>query len=170
MTEKNLVIDGLELDYEGVFDMGQLLAKIDEAASKKGYSSSEKRREEHVTPSGKEFHIELRPTKRMSEDDWLTIKMRIFITNLKDVAVVREKRKVKLQSGKIHIIFDSFVFGSHEWKWEAPWFTFAKKLYEKIAYKIWTDKYEDLVSGDTHFVYDEIKGFLNLYRYGEERK
>ena len=170
MTEKNLVIDGLELNYEGLFNIDHLLSKIDEVTAKVGYSKVEKRREEHVAPSGKKFHIELRPTKRMSEDDWLTIKMRIFITELKDVVVTREGRKIKLQSGKIHIIFDSFVFGSHEWKWESPWFTFMKKLFEKVAFKIWTEKHEGKVSEDTHYVYDQIRGFLNLYRYGEERK
>ena len=63
MSEKKLVIDGLELHYEGLFDLNNMLNAIDKYAAERGYSKGEKRRQEKVTPSGKEFNIELRPTK-----------------------------------------------------------------------------------------------------------
>jgi hypothetical protein len=172
MTEKNLVIDGLELDYEGIFNMHDFLDKIDELAAKRGYAKSEKRREEHVYPSGKSFSIELKPTKVKNPDLWLTIKMRINIKDVKDTIVKREKRKVRLQKGKIHIIFDAWVFSTIEFKWEAPWYTFFRKVFQKafsLTHIISAPETGE-VSADCHYVYDNLRAFLNLYRYMKEKK
>ena len=46
MVEKTLVIDGLELNYKGLFDVNGLLKKIDKNIGARGYSKGEKRREE----------------------------------------------------------------------------------------------------------------------------
>ena len=67
MTEKNLIVDGLELHYKGLFDLQRLLKEIDRYSSERGYTKGEKRREEKITTSGKEFSMELRHIKRSEE-------------------------------------------------------------------------------------------------------
>ena len=106
MAEKNLILDGLQMHYEGIFSVDELFKTIDKYASEKGYSKVEKRRKEIITPNGKELSIELRPTKTKTEYLKLMIKIRIKIINLKDVIVIRDKRKEKLNQGNITMILD----------------------------------------------------------------
>ena len=164
MAEKTLVIDGLELNYKGLFDVNGLLKKIDKNIVERGYSKGEKRREERITASGKEFSIELRPVKRKTDYEAVMIKIRIEITNLKDVEVMRNKVKTKMNQGNVHMLFDAWTTTDYEWRWEQkPLFYFLRNLVERITYKFHTDKFFSEVSDDTHFVYNNIKAYLELH-------
>ena len=165
MTEKNLVVDGIEINYQGFFDLNGLLKTIDKYSSEKGYSKEEKRRSEKVTPSGKEFSIELRHTKKKSDFEILMIKMRMNITNIKDAEVIREGIKTRLQKGNVNIIFDAWIISEYETRWEQkPWYYFLRSIYERSIKVIFTGKLEGEVSNDCHHIYDNIKAHLNLYK------
>lgn len=172
MTEKNIVIDALELDYEGIFDINDFLTKIDQIIKQAGYVKTEKRRSEQVFQEGKVFSIELRPVKRKNPDVYLMVKMRISVTGLQNTSIVRGDRKINLQKGKIHIIFDAWHFSTIEFRWEAPWFIFFKKLAHKAlsSTHIIDPPGVDEVAKDCHYMYDNIRAFLNLYRHVEERR
>jgi len=166
MAEKNLVIDGLELHYEGLFDLDTLLKVIDQYTAERGYTKSEKRRQEIVTPSGKEFSIELRPTKIKAEYYAIMIKIRINITNLKEVEVLRNNVKTKLNEGHISIIFDAWTKTDFKQRWEQkPLFYFLRTLVDKYIYRFYSEKYYDELIEDTHFVHTNVKAHLQLHRY-----
>ena len=166
MTEKQLVVDALELKYSGIFDMNELFKTIDKYTGKRGYAKGEKRREEKVTPSGKELSMELRHIKKKSDYFQLMIKMRLSITNIKDVEVVKDNVKKRMQQGNILIIFDAWTTTDMEWRWEQkPWFVFARELFERVIYKFHTERHYDELSDDCHYVYENIKAHLNLHKY-----
>ena len=166
MREKNHIVDGLEINYEGIFELDELLKAIDKNTSEKGYTKYEVRREELVTEKGKEFYIQLEPKKSKSEYYDLILKIRIRITNLKDQEVIKNNVKKRLQKGKINIILDAWVFTDYQSRHQQnPTFYFFRSLYDKYAKKpIHSKKHYGEVSEDCHYVYHNIKSHLALYK------
>ena len=166
MVEKNLVIDGLELKYKGLFNLRNLLDKIDELMAEKGYSKSEKRRTESVRPTAKEFSIELRPVKKKEEYFDLMIKTIIKITNLEEVEVIVDEVKKKMHKGEIDITFFAFALTDLKARWEqTPWYYFLRAMFERIFFKVHYDRHIKELMDDTHFIYNNIKAHLNLQRF-----
>ena len=48
MVEQKHLVDGLELHYEGLFDLNDLLKTIDKYTAERGYTKAEKRRQENA--------------------------------------------------------------------------------------------------------------------------
>jgi len=170
MTEKRLVVDGLEFTYTGLFDLDALLKEIDKVSAEKGYTKNEKRRVEVAKPEGKEFSIELRPAKKKSDYFILMLKIRMTITEMKDVEVVRNKRTYRLQQGKIHVLLDAWTTTWYEFRWEQkPVFYFLRNLFDRFVYQFHTDAHLGEASDDCHYVYNQIKAHLNLHKFAEKK-
>jgi len=166
MGEKKLVIDGLELHYEGLFDLDKLLEIIDKYVKERGYSTAEKRRHETVKTKSKQFSMELRPTKIKTEYYSLMIKIRINISNLKEVEVMKDDVKTKLHKGDITMLFDAWTTTDYKNRWEnKPLYYFLLILVDKFIYKFHSGKFYGEVLEDTHYIYNNIKAHLNLHRY-----
>lgn len=165
MAEKNLLIDGLELHYEGLFDVNELLKAIDRYCADRGYSKSEKRRTQKVTASGRELSMEMRPTKVKTEYQTFRIKIRLHITNITDVEVLRGKAKTKLNKGDVTMIFDAWSITDYKGRWEnKPVYYAFRKMIDKFVYNF-LDKMTGEVVGDTHYIYKNVKAFLELHKY-----
>lgn len=166
MSEKKLYLDGLELTYEGLFDIKELLKAIDNIIKQKGYVKGEKRREEVIKSTGREFSIELRPVKKKTDYFVLMVKMRVYITNMTDVEVMKDEVRTIMNKGNISIIFDAWTTTDYEFRWEQkPLFYFFRNMFERIIYKFHTDRFADELIDDTHFFYNNIKAFLNLGKF-----
>jgi hypothetical protein len=166
MPEKKLVIDGMELHYEGVFDLHGLLRAIDKYAEERGYSKREKRRQEIVTPSGKEFSIELRPAKVKTEYYTLMIKIRINITNMEEVSVMKGKAKKKMHKGNVDMLFDAWAITDYRRRWQQkPYYFFLRALVDRFVWHFHFDKFQGELVDDTNFLHKNIKAYLNLHRY-----
>ena len=165
MGEKKLIIDGLELHYKGLFDINELLSTIDGATQGKGYEKQEKRRFETVKPKGKEFSIELRPTKVKSDVETLQLYIKIHITNITNVKVL--KKRQTLQKGNIRIRFDSWLLTDWIARWEKkPIYYFIVRVLNKYIWPVYKGaKLEGEIKQDTHEIYDQIEAFLNLYKH-----
>jgi hypothetical protein len=163
MSEKNLYLDGLELDYEGTFDIKELLKTIDGLIKQRGYSKGEKRREEVIREKGKAFSMELRPVKKKTDYFVLMIKMRIHITDMTDVEVIKDDMKTMMNKGKVSILFDAWTTTDYEFRWEKkPLFYFLRNLFERTIYKFHTDRFAGELVEDTRFIMNNIRAFLNL--------
>ena len=166
MSEKRLVIDELELVYKGLFDINGLLQTIDKISADRGYAKNEKRRTESVTPTGKEFYMELRPVKKKTDFYVLMIKLRMSINNMRDVEVVKDGKKVILNEGEIRILFDAWTTTDFEFRWESnPVYYFLRNMFERVVYKVHTDQFLDELVDDTHFFHRNIKAYLNMHRF-----
>ena len=166
MSEKKLYLDGLELTYEGLFDLKEFLKAIDSIIKDRGYVKGEKRREEVIKSTGREFSMELRPVKKKTDYFVLMVKMRISITNMTDVEVEKDDVRTVMNNGNISIIFDAWTTTDYELRWEQkPLFYFLRNLFERGIYKFHTDRFADELIDDTHFFYNNIKAFLNLGKF-----
>lgn len=166
MSEKKLLIDGLELSYSGLFGIDGLLKTIDKVSEKLGYSKAEKRREEMIMPEGKELYMELRPTKVKTEYFALMIKIRMEITGIKDVEVLKDNMRTRSNEGRIHVLLDAWTTTEYEFRWEQkPLFYFLRNLFERFVYKFHVDRFEDELVTDCHTIRDEIKAYLELHKF-----
>lgn len=165
MAEKDLVIDGLEIDYEGLFSVKDLLEKIDELLKEKGYAKAEKRRHEKTNESSRELYIELRPAKRKSVEQVLMINIRLDLKDIKEAEVKVDNIPQMYEHGKVNIIIDAWSITDFEAKWEQnPYLLFLRSLYSKFIKNISDRSYSELTD-DTHFLYNNIQAFLKLHEF-----
>jgi hypothetical protein len=165
MAEKNLIVEGLELKYRGMFEAELLLKTVDKYFEERGYIKFEKRRHETTHESGRDLTIELRPYKNITDYEQYTINLMIYLTNVKDVEVVKHNRKAKLQEGEVRMLFDAWVITEYEGRWvQKPWHYLARMLFKRFIHPLDFGKHEGAVSSDCHYVYNNIKSYLNLYK------
>jgi len=168
MVEKYLVVDKLRLEYEGLFNVTELYKMIDGYLRTKSYDRSEPKNVERVRPEGKFIDIELFPWRKLTDYARSRIRIRIVMTDIKEVEVEKEGRKVKMNQGKVQFTFDGWLDTDYENKWESkPILYFLRGVVDKFIYKSYLDGYMDVIQQDINHLYTQIKAFLNLYRYSE---
>jgi hypothetical protein len=166
VAERRIVIDNLVLQYEGLFDVRELYLMIDKWLRQKGYDKFEKRNYEHVLKDGKYIEIELEPWKKFTDYAKIVINMYIHMHNVKEVVVKKDNVDVKMNQGRIRIRFIGFLVTDYMHKWEGkPVYYLLRAMMDKWVYRVTTDKFESAVSDDVKHLYQNIKAFLNLYRY-----
>jgi len=168
MSEKYAVVDKLRLTYEGLFNVAELYKLIDNWLRGKSYDKHEIKNVEKVRPEGKEIEFELLPWRKLTDYAISHIRVRVVMTGVKEVEVERDGTKVKLNQGKVQIVFDGFLQTDYENKWESkPIFYFLRGVVDKYIYKSYLDGYKKIVMQDVNHLHTQIKAFLNLYRYSE---
>ena len=90
----------------------------------------------------------------------------LHISNLKEIEVVRDGQKKKLHQGNVFIIFDAWTSTNFELSWQQkPWYVFVRALVERGIYKFHTEKYYGELSDDCHSIYNNVKAYLNLFKF-----
>lgn len=166
MPERRIVVDELKLEYEGLFDVKEFFNLIENFFFDRKYDKREIKNVESVTPNGKNIEVVLMPWKTISDYAKYEIKLRIWIKNMKNVDVVKDDTKLKLQQGKIIIILDGYLTTDVEGRWESkPWFFFLRTIFDKYIYRPHTSKWEEGVIQHVKELHTELKSFLNLQRF-----
>lgn len=166
MAEQKIVVENLELQYEGLFSFKDLYKLIDDWLKENNYDKVEKMNMEKVSEEGKYIELVLEPVKYLTDFVEYIIKMRIIGRNIKEVEVERDGKKEKLNQGSLYIRFDAILETDYEGRWEQkPTFYFLRVLIDKYVYKFYTGKYESGLKKDLTEIHTQIKSLLNLYRY-----
>lgn len=185
--EKNLVINGRELKYSGIFRPDEIFAAINQALSERGYERREKKTEETVTVGGRKTLIELRPYKEKTSYVALMLKIRISLENVRESVQPHPRRstistsnsftsngptnhghphKEKFQQGDVLLVFDAWSMTDYEARWGMkPWAYFLKGLINKFIYT-WPAEagFTGELIGDTAYVYARVKKLLQSYQ------
>jgi len=166
MAERLIVVDKERLDYQGVFDAKEVLKVIQQWATDKGYWLIEKKHGETTKPEGKVIDLDFEPFKKFTDYAKGIIKIRAQMLDVKDVVTERDGRKVKLQEGKILIIFDGILETDYEHRWEGkPVFFVLRTIFEKYVYTPFVSGFERGVKEDLMSLKNNLKAFLNLTRF-----
>ncbi|MBS3142014.1 hypothetical protein J4464_01365 [Candidatus Woesearchaeota archaeon] len=166
MSEREILVDKRRMTYEGLFSVADLYSLIDEYFEEKGYDKHEKKNIERVTPNGKDIEIEVEPWKKITDYAQSIIRVRILMTGIKEVEVEKDGVKIKLNQGKVQLIFDAIFETDYEHRWEAkPVFHFVRTIVDRYLYKTYTNQYKGEVMNDFNMLVYQIKAFLNLYRH-----
>lgn len=167
MTQKSLIINGLPVHYTGVFVFDELYTVLKDSLIQRGYKLHEKRFEQREGEKGKNIFIELRPLKIRAA--WLseTMRIRIYISDLRDVVLEADGIPTAFQEATIDMSFDGWItFGiRHRWG-NNPTFYFIKSVINKWVYRFPLEGgMEGEVASDTRFVLGQVKAHLGLYKF-----
>ena len=166
MPEREVIVDKLRLTYEGLFSVSDLYNLIDEWLRWKGYDKRENKNIEIVKPEGKYIEIEIEPWKKVTDYAKNVIKIKMQMFDIKNVEVEKDKTKLKLNQGKVQLVFDGYLETDYESRWEGqPVFYFIRTLFDKYFYKPFTSGFQKGVKDDLMHLHGQIKAFLNLYRF-----
>ncbi|NQU98891.1 hypothetical protein HQ533_05485 [Candidatus Woesearchaeota archaeon] len=166
MAETLTVVDGIKLEYEGLFDPKELYTVIDELFKQHSFDKHEFRNAELTHKEGKDLVMDLRPYKRLSDYLKTEIKIEIMATNLKHVEIKKKGLKKKMYKGHIDITFTAFIITDYEHAWETrPIYYLIRMLIDKFIYKGYTEQVKNEIITLTNECYDEVRSYLNMNRY-----
>jgi len=164
--EKDLVINGREIKYKGLFRYDELFSLINAALVNQGYEKREKKTEELVTEEGRRTYVELRPYKIKSSYVTLMIKIKIIMDKVTETVKEYEGGKKKFQQGDLNIIFDSWILSDYRSRWGMkPFVFFWRGIIKKLLYR-WPLEagFRDELVDDTVYVHTQIKQLLRSYQ------
>jgi hypothetical protein len=166
MVERKLLVDEESMDYEGLFNLLELYSVIDDYLKLKGYDKFEPMNEENVHPNGKDIHIIIRPVKWHTDYVRKVLKIDVQMLGIKEVETEIDKAKVKLNQGKIKILFSAYLETDWEGRWEQkPIYYFIRTMFDKYIYRKHTKDFESEILADHNELKDRLGAFLNLYRF-----
>jgi hypothetical protein len=109
------------------------------------------------------------PTKWHTDYVRKVLKVDILAKNVKEVETEVDKVKVRLNQGKIKILYSCYLETDWEGRWEQkPIYHFIRVLYDKFIYKKHTHDFESEIISDLNELRDKMGAFLNLYRFKKE--
>ncbi len=166
MVERKILVDEEGLDYEGLFNLLELYSVIDDFIKIKGYDKFEPLNEENVHPTGKEIHIVVRPMKWHTDYVRKVLKIDVQFSEVKEVETEVDGVKVKLNQGKIKILYSCYLETDWEGRWEQkPVYYFIRTLFEKYFMRMHMRDFESETRSDLNEIKDKMGSFLNLYRF-----
>jgi len=164
--ERDLIVDHLKFSYEGLFNPAELYNLISSFFFEKGWDWYEKLNQELITPSGKQISIVLEPWKSVSDFYKLIIRVKLNMTDLKEVEVESEGTTLRLHHGSVKITFDAYVLSDRHGIWTSkPLLWLFTILSQKYWFKGHFNKMETWVKSDLDDLYTKIKGYLNTFKY-----
>ena len=164
--ERNLVINHRPLNYSGIFHVKELFETINTSLLEKGYTLRDKRNEEVVSESGKNYYLEIRPYKDKTKFVTLLLKIVIRLRNVTKTTQEFDGNQITFDNGDVEIVFDSWSYTDYESRWtQNATYDFLKMLMNYWVYQMKTETgfTQELVS-DTAFVYARIKNLFASYR------
>ena len=166
MAEAEIIVDGKKLEYEGLFQPGELYTVIDELMAQRTFDKNEYRNFEYVHEGHKQIDMELRPYKKLSDYIKVEIRIKIRATNLKHVEIEKNGVKKKYYHGKVKVVFVTYLITDYENAWETKAFYFlARMLVDKFIYKGYLSEAKAIGVSVTNEAYYEIRSYLNMHRY-----
>jgi len=166
MAEKKIVFKNKTLSFHGLFDMKGLFRTITKWFAERGYDMYENKNFEEIYESDKKIVFELFPYKKVTDYHKLSVRLFLSCESLKEADVELKGMKYKLLKGSIFISFDGTLITDYENRWEGEArFFFFRTLMNKFIFKSHTQEYEQQVIKDVSELEEEIKSYLNMFRY-----
>ena len=167
MADIRTVVEDFRLDYEGLFNATELYRIIDQFFRERHYDKREATNQEHLKKDGSKYvEIELLPWKKYTEYLNSVVRIRWKMFDLREVEVKQHGRVVKLNKGRIQMIFTGFISTDYENKWEeGPLYYLVRVVYDKYVHREYREQHHQLLKDIISMLYDQIQAYLNLYKY-----
>lgn len=166
MGEKNLVVEGLTVSYEGYFHCNDLNHLIRRFTRERGYDPKDVMHEVKVKEDGRYIVLDLRPSKAISDYVKFAIQTKISMNKVTDAEIDLDGKKVKINRGSVKVVINGFMFTDYEGDWQSSArAVFFKILFDKFIYKRHVDDFKGILAKDCNLLRNEISSFLNLHKY-----
>jgi hypothetical protein len=166
MAEKRIVFKDKNLSFQGLFEMKGLFRTVVKWFDDHGYDMFENKNYEEIYEQDKKIIFELIPYKKITDYHKFEIRVFVVAESLKEVDVELKGVKYRLLKGDIFFTFDATLITDYEGRWEgrAQYF-FFRTLIDKFIYKSHTRAYENELIKEVTALEEEIKAYLNMFRY-----
>lgn len=165
MVEKRQIVDGLRLNYEGVFDVIEFYDAVEDWIVKKGMDKEIKKKGEHVKATGKDIEWFIEIWKMPTDYSKIIIRLRVLMSNVKEVEIKRGKDKLILNQGNVLCQFDGFIEQDIIGRWQQkPMYYFIRALYDKFLFRLWTDKFNKDVYAGCYELHKVLADFFKRYQ------
>jgi len=166
MVERKILLDELELEYEGLFDSKELFGILDEFFNLKGYDKFEVLNMEQVMKNGKELRLKIDYKKWHTEYVRKDVLVEIVMQRLKEVEAKIDGSKVNINQGSLKMLFTGTLETDYEGRWEYnPVYFFLRTIFDKYVYRSQRKDFESEIISDVNEVMGKLGSFINLYRY-----
>jgi len=153
------------LSYEGLFNYREFFRILDVWLREKFFDKWEKRNEQYMTADGMCLETEFTPWKKVSDYYKIIIKIEITGTNLKEVEVEVNGKKVKMHHGRVSVKLTGYLVVDYFNLWQKPLLYFLRDIFDKYIYWRITKKYIDMVLDDVNSLYNHLRSYLNMEEY-----
>ncbi|MEK6973994.1 MAG: hypothetical protein AABW41_02040 [Nanoarchaeota archaeon] len=167
-ADKVKIADDLKIKWSGVFDVGDFYNRLKQWFVQEGYGDELKNFKEikfvqRVKQTGKEIEIKWIGEKNVSDYFAYAITITVAASQIKDVEIQRDGKKLKMNSGSLDIrLFADFVKNAKgRWKKES----FMKKVYERFVVKERMDSYKLGLYQKVYGLQDYIKEYLGISKF-----
>ncbi|MFH1641441.1 MAG: hypothetical protein ABIC04_00920 [Nanoarchaeota archaeon] len=166
MASVRIVVDHIKLEYSGIFDTKALFKLIGSWFMERSIQKKESKNFEQNLPDGKYIEYEIAYWKKTTDYVRSIYKIRALFYGLKKVQVVKDKKKVQMDQGKVILYFDGYIEHDYENRWEMkPMLQFFRVMFDIFVYKYYTERFEQRITYDIHALYDTLEQFFNMYRH-----
>lgn len=166
MVERIVLVDKQKMTYEGIFIVKDLYELIDNYLERNGYQKRDLNSSEVVKKEGRFIVMKFEPWKQLSDYAKSVFKVNMRLDEVRDLEIEKEGTKMHANQGKVTLIFDAYLENDFEHKWEnKPGFFFVRVLFDKYIFKPFTTNYQSIVMRDFTKFINELRAFLNLYKY-----
>ena len=162
MAEKDTIFKG-KIKQGGIFNFRDFYSFVYDWLREENYDLFETNYTEKVKGDAKQIEIKWEAHKEISDYFKFMIKLQWMILGMKTVEVMKEGKKVKMDSGLIEIKFSSFLIKDYEHRWEehALW-KFLRGLYDRYIIRSRIDDYEIRLLQETDELISQCKAFLAI--------
>lgn len=165
MSEQEIVVDKLKLEYEGLFNLKDFYSLFEDFAKDRGYDFMELKHSESLTMEGKYVVFGWRFQKKLTDYAKSIINANVILSSLTEKVVQKDKKREKLHSGKIQMVFDGILETDYEKRWVVkPSFYLLRAVFEKYVYSPYILQFKKEIKETTQSLKEEIESYLNLLK------
>lgn len=162
MPEKNKVF-GEKIKHTGIFDFKDLYGFCFEWFDENDYIVEEEQYIEKKKTDEKDVEIQWRAWKKVTDYFKFEIKLYWRILGMRDVEIVENGKKKKVNNAFVEIKFTGTLIRDWEGKWEGNAFQkFLREVYNKFLIRDRIEQMEDKLFEDCTELVDQIKAYFSV--------
>lgn len=166
MGHVKIIVDHDKLDYSGPFVANDLFRMIENFIWERGFDKRQDKDFEHNTERGKFIEWQISPWKVITDYARYIIKVRVLGNELLKTDVIVDGKKAKVDNGRVIIVIDGFVEYDQDSKWEQnPFLHLLRAIYDNFIFRVYTERFEQVLVNDINHLHDNIEKFFNTYRH-----
>ena len=164
MGHLKIVVDHEKIEYSGPFDANDLFRMIDNFVFERGFDKRQDKDFEQNTANGKFLEWQVTPWKKITDYIKYIIKVRVLGYEIVKVDAVTDKKKSKVDKGRLIIVIDGFMEYDYDNYWDdKPFLFFLRTVYDYFVFKAYTERFEQRLVHDINHLEQNIEKFLNIY-------
>jgi hypothetical protein len=166
MVNVTTLLSDERIQYDGLFDLNELYKHAYNWFNWRKFDIAEKKYSEKAKATGKEVTIEWDVTKSIDEYSGFEIKVKWELKGVQDVDVKKDSGTAKMQKGEVNVWISANLKTDRQDYWtQNVMQSFLRSFYDKYLYRSTFERLKGELWKTGWDFFNEMKSFLNLYRY-----